>query len=99
MQPREVWKIHGMHGWLGRMGLVRLETVCPHGAGEGGRGSCSTLHKTAVLQQLPVCHILIKPQLQAELVQGSLVTPCVTGALMTPDVPAKDFYHIVFSQE
>lgn len=99
MQPREVWKMHGMHGWLGRMGLVLLETVCPHGAGEGGRGSCSTLHKTAVLQQLPVCHILIKPQLQAELVQGSLVTPCVTGALMTPDVPAKDFYHIVFSQE
>lgn len=84
-------------GWAG---LVLVETLCPHGTGEGGRGTCcSTLHKTAVLQQLPVCHILISPHLQAELLQGSLVTPCVTGALMTPDVPAKDFYHIVFSQE
>lgn len=73
--------------------------MCPRGAREGGRVSCSTLHKTAVLQPLPACHILIKPQLQAELVQGSLVPPCVTGAWMTPDVPAKDFYHIVFSQE
>lgn len=79
--------------------MVLVETVYPHGSGEGGRVICSTLHKTAVLQPLPACHILIKPQLQAKLVQGSLVTPCVTGALMTPDVPAKGFYHIAFSQE
>lgn len=83
-------------GWAG---LVLVETVCSHGPGQGGRAGWSTLHRTAVLQQLPACHVLIKPQLQAELLQGSLVTPCVTGALMTPDVPAKDFYHIVFSQE
>lgn len=70
---------------------------------EGGLGAarCRWQNYCAVAgkRQLPACHILIKPQLQAELVQGSLVTPCVTGALMTPDVPAKHFHHVVFSRE